>query len=88
MRQSLKRNVPLYWTVISPTIAFVLLLIMMILYIDYSNRHNDERWCKLMSSLDDRQQQIKNDPKVSADQREFIDNIHELRQSLGCKSHN
>lgn len=72
------------------TIAVSMVTIMIVLglsiwYAGHVRSVGDGRWCTLMVSLDNRQQNLKNQPGVTKDQREFIDNIHNLRNQLGCK---
>lgn len=71
------------------TIATSLLTVFLVLgtsiwYANHVRSVSDQRWCTLMISLDNRQQKLKNGPVITADQLEFINNIHNLRSDLGC----
>jgi hypothetical protein len=62
-------------------LAFGALVAFGILYINYTNRQNDLRWCSLMVGLDDRYQGL--DTK-DPDAIKFRDDVHRLRQGLRC----
>jgi hypothetical protein len=73
-------------TIAMSVITILIVLGISIWYAGHVRSVSDQRWCTLMVSLDDRQQQIKNAPGTTKEQRQFIDNVHNLRADLGCNS--
>lgn len=58
-----------------------LAIIFVVMYVGWTQRVADERWCGLMTGLDDRYQRLESpDP----DARRFADQVHELREDLPC----
>lgn len=51
-------------------------------YTAYSNEQDDQKWCALMVSLDDRYQELPS--TADADARLFAAQVHVLRQDLHC----
>ena len=62
--------------------AVALLVVVNILYTNYSQRQNDRRWCELVTGLDNRYQALK-EPTPEA--VEFRDIVNRLQRSLPCK---
>lgn len=54
-----------------------------VLYTGYSNQRDDQRWCSLMVSLDDRYQALPKE-NVSPDAAKFAAQIHQLRRDFKC----
>lgn len=50
-------------------------------HVAHNQRVSDERWCDLLTSIDKRNQALKN---PSAEQQEFIAKIHELTMRMHC----
>lgn len=63
-------------------VGLVVVCSVVLLYVNYSQRQDDLRWCKLMVGLDDRYQSLP--PTADSAAREFANNIHELRGELHC----
>jgi hypothetical protein len=52
-------------------------------YTAHSQNQNDQKWCSLMVSLDDRYQALPQD--ANPDAKIFAQQVHALRRDLHCK---
>lgn len=58
-----------------------LAIVFTVMYVSWTQRTADERWCGLMTGLDDRYQKLQSpDPDAQA----FARQVHEIRVSLPC----
>lgn len=67
---------------ITVLVSLGILISTLFLYVNWTQRQDDLRWCKLMVGLDNRYQALPSDADSAA--REFASNIHDLRVKLHC----
>lgn len=64
-------------------VAIFIAVCVNILYSSYTNEKNDQRWCSLMVSLDDRYQSLPKE-NLNPDAARFAAQIHQLRRDFKC----
>lgn len=81
-------SVPAWWTLAVSVALLIVLGVGGVLYTnrtvsqqDKLERANDQRWCKLLTTLDDAYQST---PPQSETGRRLAADIHALRAELGC----
>lgn len=81
-------SVPAWWTLAVSVFMLIILGVGGVLYTnrtvsqqDKAERANDQRWCKLLTTLDDAYQATP--PQTPTGQR-LASDIHNLRAELGC----
>lgn len=71
------------WAVVVALVAFGALTTLGILYTDHKAQQADQRWCELFVGLDDNYRAAPRGTLPARTQK-FADQIHKLRQDLGC----
>lgn len=71
----------LWYAVTSLVVACVVIAGVSIQYANYVDRKSNQRWCQMLSQIDD---SYKAKPPTTDQGRRFADTIHQLRVDFGC----
>lgn len=88
MERARELTMPAWWTLAISVLLLIILGVGGVLYTnrtvsqqDKAERANDQRWCKLLTTLDEAYQSA---PPQTQTGRRLASDIHNLRAELGC----